>query len=66
MPRDKLIAHFARTLVDLKAAIREFPRVLIFDNNDLRTPFRQVAAFANGQRVSLKAEVPKWLKPILP
>jgi predicted ABC-type ATPase len=66
VPRDKLIARFPRTLVNLKAAIRELPHVLIFDNNDLRTPFRQVAAFENGQRVSLKAEVPKWLKPILP
>ena len=67
VPRDKLIAHFPRTLVNLKAAIRELPHVLIFDNDDLRTPFRQVAAFEkNGQRVSLQEPIPQWLKPILP
>jgi len=66
VPREKLITRFPRTLANLKAAIRELPHVLIFDNDDLRAPFRQVAAFENGQRVSLKESVPKWLKPILP
>jgi hypothetical protein len=32
----------------------------------LRTPFRQVAVFKDGQRVVLKRPVPKWLKPLLP
>ena len=66
VPREKLIARFPRTLANLKAAIRELPHVLIFDNDDLRTPYQQVAAFENGQRVSLEEPVPKWLKPILP
>jgi hypothetical protein len=29
-------------------AIRDLPHVWIFDNDDLRTPFRQVAVFENG------------------
>ena len=35
-------------------------------DHDLRNPFRQVAAFENGQRVSLKKRAPRCLKPILP
>jgi predicted ABC-type ATPase len=66
VPREKLITRFPRTLANLKAAIRELPHVLIFDNDDLRTPFRPVAAFENGRRVSLKEQAPRWLKPILP
>jgi hypothetical protein len=39
--------------------------VWIFDNDDLRTPFRQVAVFENGQRVNLNKPVPEWLTPSL-
>ena len=65
VPTDKLIARFPRTLANLQAALRELPHLLIFDNDDLRTPFRQVAVFQNGQRVSLNQPVPKWLKSML-
>jgi predicted ABC-type ATPase len=65
VPTEKLIARFPRTLANLQAALRELPQVLIFDNDDLRTPFRQVAVFQNGARVSLNQPVPEWLKPVL-
>jgi predicted ABC-type ATPase len=65
VPPEKLVARFPRTLANLKAAIRELPHVLIFDNDDLRTPFRQVAVFENGRRVGRKTRVPQWLKPLL-
>ena len=66
VPTEKLIARFPRTLANLQTALRELPHVLIFDNDDLRTPFRQVAHFQNGQRVSLNPPLPKWLKALLP
>ena len=66
VPTEKLTSRFPRTLANLQAALRELPHVLIFDNDDLRTPFRQVAVFQNGQRVSLNPPIPKWLKPLLP
>ena len=47
-------------MANLKAAIRELPCIVIFDNDDLRTPFRKVAAFENGQMVFQKS-LPKWL-----
>lgn len=65
VPSEKLIASFPRALANLKAAIRELPNVFIFDNNDLRIPFQQVALFRNGQPVSLKQPLPKWLRSII-
>jgi predicted ABC-type ATPase len=65
VPPEKLISRFPQTLANLKAAIRELPHVLIFDNDDLRTPFRQVAVFVNGLPVGRKSRIPGWLKPLL-
>jgi hypothetical protein len=45
--------------------ICELPCVLVFDNEDLKTPFRQVAVCANGKAVQLNEPVPSWLKPLL-
>jgi len=65
VPAEKLVARFPRTLANLKTAIRDLPHVWIFDNDDLRTPFRQVAVFENGQRASLNEPVPEWLTALL-
>lgn len=65
VPTEKLIARFPRVLSNLGAAIRELPCVLIFDNDDLRTPFRHVAAFLNGQRELLSEPIPRWLKAVV-
>jgi predicted ABC-type ATPase len=65
VPAEKLAARFPRTLANLKTAIRELPHVWIFDNDDLRTPFRQVVVFENGQRARLHEPVPEWLTPLL-
>ena len=64
VPVEKLIARFPRTLANLKKAIRELPQVLIFDNDDLRIPFRQVAVFENGRPVNVKKPPPRWLRPL--
>lgn len=66
VPREKLVARFPRTLANLKAAICELPHVWIFDNDDLRTPFRRVAVFENGRPVTLAKRIPQWLRPLLP
>jgi predicted ABC-type ATPase len=65
VPSEKLISRFPRTLSNLRAAVRELPWVFVFDNNDLRTPFRQVAVFQNGRTLLMKNPVPDWLKPLL-
>jgi len=66
VPSDKLAARYPRILANLTAALVALPHVLIFDNDDLRTPFRHVATFEHGQPVSLAAPVPAWLHPLLP
>jgi predicted ABC-type ATPase len=66
VPTEKLIARFPRILANLKAAVRELPRVWVFDNGDLRAPFRLVAVFENGRPIQIHKPVPKWLRPVFP
>lgn len=66
VPPEKLTARYPRTLANLRTAIHELPHVWIFDNDDLRTPFRKVAVFQNGHLASRNKSVPKWLQPMLP
>jgi len=66
VPAQTLIARFPRTLANLKIALRELPHVRVFDNDDLRTPFRLVAIVEDGRIVKLRRPVPKWLRPLLP
>lgn len=61
VPSEKLSARFPRTLSNLKAALRELPHVILFDNDDLRTPFRNVALFEAGRLVWFAEPLPKWL-----
>jgi predicted ABC-type ATPase len=65
VPTEKLVERFPRTMANLALAIRELPCALVFDNDDLRTPFRHVATYANGREVQLNEPIPSWLKPIL-
>ena len=66
VPAEKLSARYPRTLANLKAALRELPHVWIFENDDLRTPFRLAAVFEAGRPIELRQPVPKWLRPLLP
>jgi predicted ABC-type ATPase len=65
VPTEKLVERFPRTLANRALAIRELPCVLVFDNDDLRTPIRHVATYANGREVQLNDPNPSWLKPLL-
>ena len=65
VPSDKLQLRFPRTMSNLAVAIRELPHVLIFDNGDLSTPYRQVAVFEHGRLAFSKAPFPEWLQPLL-
>jgi len=62
VPNEKLAARFIRTLENLHLAIRKLPCVYIFDNSDLRQPFREVAKFESGKAVYVYEPVPAWLK----
>ena len=62
---EKLKSRFPRTMCNLAAATGELPHVLIFDNSDLNTPFRQVAVFEHGKLAFSNAPFPEWLQPVL-
>jgi predicted ABC-type ATPase len=66
VPTGKLRSRFPRTLANLRKALPELSHVWIFDNDDLRIPFRLVAVFENGQSVRICKPIPSWLRPLLP
>jgi predicted ABC-type ATPase len=63
---EQRVGRFPRILKNLKAALRGLPNVWVFDNNDLRIPYRLIAVFESGRPVKLQRPVPSWLKPLLP
>lgn len=65
VPAGTIRSRFPRVLANLKRAIRELPDVRVYDNSDLRRPFRAVARFQRGRRVNGSAAVPKWLDPLV-
>jgi predicted ABC-type ATPase len=65
VPSEKLVSRFPRTLANLRAALRDLPYVLIFDNDDLRTPFRRVAVFVQGRLVRSSKRLPSWLASLM-
>jgi len=62
VPTDKLKSRFPRILKNLRAAIRDLPHVIIYDNSNLLEPFRRIAEFDAGRRTYRCKEVPAWLK----
>ncbi|MFT6863107.1 MAG: putative ABC-type ATPase [Akkermansiaceae bacterium] len=62
VPPDKLISRYPRILANLQSAIRDLPHVLIFDNDDLRSPFRKVTVFDHGKQDASQKPMPTWLR----
>jgi predicted ABC-type ATPase len=65
VPSDKLITRYPRTFANLQSAIRELPHVWVFDNDDLREPFRKVAVYEQGRCVFTGRPSPKWLRTVI-
>ena len=65
VPTNKLQTRYPRILANLRSALRELPHVWVFDNDDLRHPFRLVTVYANGQPVGLQKPAPQWLASVL-
>ena len=61
VPTEKLRARYPRTLRNLSRAIQDLPHVLVFDNSDLRRPFRKVAEYQRGKVTEKHAPWPRWL-----
>ncbi len=65
VPSEKLVSRFPRTMANLTAAIRQLSYVLIFDNDDLRIPFRWVAVFEKGRLAWSAKDTPLWLSHLI-
>jgi predicted ABC-type ATPase len=63
--RSKLQSRFPRTLKNLRAALRVLPQVLVYDNSDLRHPYRRVAEFQQGRSVYRAKSLPAWFEPLV-
>lgn len=61
VPIEKLRSRHARTLENLKLAIRCLPQVRIFDNSDLSRPYEHVATFLNGSPQFSLFKLSEWL-----
>ncbi|MEO6952261.1 MAG: zeta toxin family protein [Polyangia bacterium] len=61
VPTKKLVARFPRSRENLRLAIAQLPRVLVFDNTDLRRPFHKVGEYADGAPVGSVTR-PPWLR----
>jgi predicted ABC-type ATPase len=51
---------------NLKEALVELSNVRVYDNSDLKRPYRLVATVENGQEIQLHEPTPEWLRPLLP
>ena len=60
IPPEKLVSRFPRLMANLKAAVRELPFVVIFDNDGLITPFRRVAVIQDGRVVCVGTAMWAW------
>lgn len=65
VPTDKIRDRFPRVLANLKSAIQRLPYVVIFDNDEIKAPYRQVAVFENGNATYIESTLPPWLVSIL-
>jgi len=65
VPADRLVARYPRTMANLRAAIRDLPHVIVFDNDDLARPFRRVAEFEGGREVFRAKPLPRWVKAMM-
>jgi len=61
VPTEKLESRYPRTMANLTTALLEIPYVWIFDNDDLRAPYRLVAVYEHGKPVALHRPIPRWL-----
>jgi predicted ABC-type ATPase len=66
VPADKIVERYPRVMSNLKRALAELSNVRVYDNSDLKTPYRLVAIKENGQKIKLHEPVPEWLQVLLP
>jgi predicted ABC-type ATPase len=66
VPADKIIERYPRVMSNLKRALVELAHVRVYDNSDLKTPYRLVAVRENGRKIEVLEPTPEWLRALLP
>jgi predicted ABC-type ATPase len=66
VPPEKLRERYPRVMKNLKRALVELKNVRVYDNSDLRSPYRLVATRERGDRIELHGVMQEWLRPLLP
>jgi predicted ABC-type ATPase len=66
VPADKLKERYPRVMRNLKRALVELSNIRVYDNSDLKRPYRLVALKENGQKIALHKPTPEWLRALLP
>lgn len=60
VPADRIISRFPRVLLNLRAALPVLSAVLVYDNDDLRHPYRLIARVEQGRIVHEAEVLPSW------
>lgn len=66
VPPDRIVSRFPRVLANLRAALPKLSAVLVYDNDDLRRPYRLVARVLNGVVDWHADDPPAWWTEQLP
>jgi predicted ABC-type ATPase len=66
VPADNLKERYPSVMKNLQRALLEISNVRVYDNSDLRDPYRLVATRENAQNIELHGKTPKWLRVLLP
>jgi len=66
VPTEKLTTRFPRTMENLRLSMLRLPLVLVYDNDDLRTPHRFCLAAGMGKVIKTEGNLPQWVGPLLP
>jgi predicted ABC-type ATPase len=65
VPVEKIKRRYPRVMENLKRALAELSNVRVYDNSDLKIPYRLVATKENGANVVLQGMTPGWLRTLL-
>jgi len=66
VPADKLRERYPRVMKNLQRTLIEIFNVRVYDNSDLRDPYRLVATREKGEGIELYVPTPDWLMLLLP
>jgi predicted ABC-type ATPase len=66
VPKTKLMGRYPRTIENLRLALQRLPLVRVYDNDDLRDPYRPCLQTSRGEVIERVDPLPEWLVPLLP